>query len=103
MSQPRTLPTNDSRCNNNSSKSTARSLSFFKNRTREGNRWGNWYRDPASDRLVFSGGWCVDLGDLTNGANAFHAMADFAKFATTADDIADLGRALRKTIPSVLS
>jgi hypothetical protein len=89
--------------NQNSSKSTVRSLSFFKNRRREGNRWGNWYRDPASNRLIFSGGWCVDLGELRNGAEAFHAMADFAKFATTADDIADLGRALRKTIPSVLS
>jgi hypothetical protein len=90
--------------NQKSFKSTgARSLAFFKNRKREANRWGNWHRDSATNSLIFNGGWCVDLGDLTNGAEAFHAMADFAKFATTADDIADLGRALRKTIPGVLS
>ena len=81
----------------------ARSLAFFKNRKREANRWGNWHRESASNHLVFNGGWYIDLGDLTNGTDAFHAMADFAKFATTADDIADLGRAIRKTIPGVLS
>ncbi|HXM95760.1 MAG TPA: hypothetical protein VOA64_16160 [Candidatus Dormibacteraeota bacterium] len=81
----------------------ARTLAYFKNRKRDANRFGNWHRDPASDSLIFNGGWYVDLGDLKNGADAFNAMADFAKFSTTAEDIADLGRALRKAIPGVLS
>jgi hypothetical protein len=83
--------------------SGARSLAYFKNRTRDTNRFGNWHRDSASNRLIFSGGWCVDVNDLQNGADAFRAMADFAKFATTADDVADLGRALRKIAAGVLS
>lgn len=84
-------------------RSTSRTLEYFRNLKRSPNQWGNWRRDPSTNILEFNGGWYIDLGDLTNGTDAFHAMADFAKFALVADDIADLGRALRKTIPEVLS
>lgn len=99
-----TLPTSTLAVNQKNSESTgARSLAYFKNRQRDADLWGNWRRDLATDTLIFNGGWYVDLDEVRDAAAAFHAMADFAKFAISADDVADLGRAIRKTVPGVLS
>jgi hypothetical protein len=49
--------------------------------------------------LQFRNEWSVDLSETRDGVAAFHALADFAKYAIDVTDVADLGRALRKVIP----
>jgi hypothetical protein len=79
--------------------SGARTLTYFRNRHRPLDKWGNWWLDRASNVLQFRNEWSVDLSETRDGAAAFHALADFAKYAIDVTDVADLGRALRKVIP----
>jgi hypothetical protein len=77
----------------------ARTLTYFRNRHRPLDKWGNWWLDRTSNALQFRNEWSVDLSETRDAAAAFHAVVDFSKYAVEASDIADLGRALRKVIP----
>jgi hypothetical protein len=95
----RTVPSHKIPASVNHKSAGARTLTYFRNRHRPPGVWGNWRLDRTSNALQFRDEWSVDLSETRDGAAAFHALADFSKYAIDVTDVADLGRALRKVIP----